>query len=1661
MHQYYLYDIAGRETHRYYVRTDSAGAATAQYEGQRTAYDALGRVVEQWQAAQVAGSGWVDRGPRTATVYNAYGEVTSVAVGGATQAQNRYDAAGRLVAANGDDGVWKHFGYDKAGNRTVAITNAGYGAGLGSKTFAQALALATDATHGAQVNATYTVYDARGQAERVVEEGRQLGAGSSATLTTGRAYNAFGEVTSETNALGAVTTYAYNRIGRMIRSEGPTVEITQENGATLWIKPSQDYYYDKSGRLVATRDANGSYAAGGTSKTANTGNLTLLTLLAGTGYDGSEALVTQQIAADGGVKQTKYDVHGDARTIVDEVGRTTTQRFDGMGRVTQVNRAGGLVDRYAYDGLGQRIKHWNEDAAGNNIRGSGEVETTDYDAQGRVISARAFGGDVTTTSYTWDGSIAAAGMGITTGGWKTITSTDADRASTSDAIYAAEQKADIFGRVTARTDKGGQVYGYTYDLAGRMVNETSVLGGGALKNSAYSYYNSGKIAQVIAGDTPVADSDWSRKVAAYDYDALGQLKREYLAAETGRYTPEQWVPAGGSGLPYELPDPEDELIHIPASYHVTTVQLQDGRAYYDAAGRIIRYRDVSQHGGADNVDKTWSYDAADNVRSIVTSYRPMQANGGLSGSATSQSYWYRYDSMNRVVTTKGAFVGSAGSGAIVRDAGTDLGYNAAGERAISQTGGAAQEVYGYTAAGLIATVSIGGVTRAATSYDLLGRVSEYSEYDASAQRTHWRHAIVYDARGLVLAEKGQTLQGSDWITSHTANYYSATGAGSTPAAISWSGQVGTATGSLLYYSETKYWKNGGGPPVYLSSADYDYADSYQTQYYDWRDGAVQTSVQLVNRDGSSTSSYSYDRDGALRSVRITGGTRPRSISYNSSLQGQVLGRSEHDANHGQGDPSSWTYMFGGRQMGLVSNDGTGNVDYATAIAERNAAPGTGAFRGGATSASVHADFDANFTALNGESAQGTAGGGGYTVGAGDTLQGIAANLWGDASLWYKLAEANPGVAAGALTAGTVLTVPGGVMGTHHNASTFKPYDPAEAIGNTSPNTPKPPKAKNKCGGLGMILVAVIAVAVATIATAGAASLATGATFANSLGAVLGGGLAGLTGASGVALGTTGAIAAGMAGAVAGSVVSQGFGVATGIQDKFNWKSVGLAALSGGISAGLGSSFGSDWAAAAARGAITSAATQGIGVATGLQSKFDFAGVAAAGIGGGVGHQVGARTASLGRFGSNLAANTAGGIANAATRSAIKGNSFGDNLAAALPDIIGQTIGHMVAGGVAGRGQSADGATADAGKTVNVAKNDPKMKASGTLGSMAAAIVTGSSASAGVVVTSNGGGVPSAGGAQTLRQPAPGARAFTSSSAGEAKIATGSESIVNRLLSPESQSSFRGWLLANVRRTDGAGMRSYVYDLALKEFGEAAASSVAVSGWEDYRLKVIEAIDGNQIFDTTLSIQRVKTVSTFNQIRGKFLNSNVGTAVAHGLNATSFGIVGMTDRDGVLDITARQNRNAAFAGMVGGSIGLPSSTGLKLAPRAAAETAGPGAWRVVNESMSARAAAYQMQVTGRAGENYVVGGVKFDGFNAGTLLDAKGPGYANFVKNGEFQGFFQGQRGLVIQARNQLAAADGIPITWHVAEVAAVDAMRALLSTNRVRGITIVHTPVVP
>nr|WP_242594451.1 Tox-REase-5 domain-containing protein [Corallococcus exiguus] len=142
-----------------------------------------------------------------------------------------------------------------------------------------------------------------------------------------------------------------------------------------------------------------------------------------------------------------------------------------------------------------------------------------------------------------------------------------------------------------------------------------------------------------------------------------------------------------------------------------------------------------------------------------------------------------------------------------------------------------------------------------------------------------------------------------------------------------------------------------------------------------------------------------------------------------------------------------------------------------------------------------------------------------------------------------------------------------------------------------------------------------------------------------------------------------------------------------------------------------------------------------------------------------------------------------------------------------------------------------------------------------------------------------------------------------------------------------------------------------------------------------------------------------------------------------------------------------------------------------ATQGSAPSKGPGQWGPAKESMKPRARRYQEQITGHsADEAYWVGGtstqaggVKFDGFKDGVLLEAKGPGYAKFFDGLEPKQWFKnsGAQGLIDQARRQTEKARGMgfPVRWHVAEESAAKALRELFRNARVEGIEIVHTQV--
>ncbi len=1246
----YYYDAGGNVMRESYSRYKADGSFTI--DSLLYTRDTLGRVTSQGLASW-NGSAWV-HGDRQNSAYNAYGDVAQRGVNGMWQEQLFYDRAGRLWKTNGGDGVWRFFVYDGAGNRTLTIESEG--TDLSAHNLDQAIAAASyGGTVGGGfvdgVNATIAEFDKRGQQLATRLPFRELKAGVVQFLASGRAYNAYGEVTSEIDARGSTTDFAYDAMGRLKQKASPTVSYTNAGGTVASARPIDYYYYDISGRMIATDDANG--------------NRIRRALLAGTGHGGTEALVTAEYHPDGGVFRTYYDVFGDARILRDELGNDETRFYDAMGRLTQSTHRGGLlVDYYSYDLLGQRTKHWN------SALGSGNVEVTDYDMQGRVTRNIVFGGDTTTTSYVWNGAIATTGLG-TFGGWTRTTS----RSGVSSSV-----QLDVHGRDVSRSDFAGQAYYYSYDKAGRLTSQT-----GPGQSQTTSYFNTGRASQIV--DSPGVGYGIT---STFGYDAGGYRTYE------GHYS-------AGSGT------------------------LQNATIDYDSNGRMTAFTDRD---GAGTIKRSFTnaYDLAGNIRRSTSSFPdvayPQYAN-------YTTDYWFAYDSMNRMTVANGQLVGGA---IVAGNTGVSLTYDAAGRRRTatqkvamvgyvevwvpdgdpgppyeyevpigSEQGhwetrqsnymGTRREEYTYRDDGYLMNVHFadegyydgGGYSvnngvmgaaalRASNARDALGRVTQYYELGAAADVTYNRYNIVYDGASRVTSEilSQKRLEGS-WHTYTTTTTNSYAGAG----------------GSLSYSAASTHNSWYDGSSTTASSTSYSYVW--------WDEARVSSSTHDSNTGSGSnplfTSTYSYDGLGRLASVYIADG-RPRTVTFTSNPNGQVLSRIESSA--AAKNPADYYYFVDGVQVGELSNNGNHDLTRATyseTFVTRNwnfnqnmtSQP----FRWNTTGGVTRGQFGGSGYDPISPTSQGMEGTDSrYQVREGDTLQGIAQQLFGDSSLWYMLAEANGLSGAQSLAAGTSLIVPDKVTNIHNSARTFEVYDPNRALGDLSPTAAKPPKKAGKCGMFGVVLLVVVAVAV-TALTAGAAvaalsPVASVTGIGSALSAIAAGG-------TGLGLGALAGIGA-AAGAI-GSIASQGLGVATGIQDKFSWKAVAMAGIAGGISGGLGAALPGGQLGTLATigrgaflGAAGSALSQGVGVAVGLQKKFDFAGVAAAGIAGGVSAGVGkvAGAGSLSdlsarNISANVVTSAAGAIANAATRSLINGTDFGDNLMAALPDIIGSTIGNMIAG----------------------------------------------------------------------------------------------------------------------------------------------------------------------------------------------------------------------------------------------------------------------------------------------------------------------------------------------------------------------------------------------
>ncbi|MEV8595029.1 RHS repeat-associated core domain-containing protein [Streptomyces sp. NPDC052012] len=509
--------------------TDAAGKVT------RFAYDAANQLTEVKDAAGHVSKMTYDVMGNVASRTDASGAKTTYTYDKASRLLTMTPPRGNVTGADAAKYTWK-YGYDKVGNqitvtdpagnttktdydaeyRPIAITD---GLGMVRKTGYDREGNVTKTTDALGKSTSHT-YDANNQLLTTVDRG-----GKTVTYS----YDDAGNLSSEISPLGNKTTYAYDDNGRLTTTVEPRGNISGADPAQYtWSRA-----YDAAGNVLTQTDPYGKITF--TNAYDGDGRLVERTDALGkkTAYEHDVlGRLIKVTAPDGGITNLSYDALGNLTSRKDANGHTTTYGYDGAGRLTKITDPLGRATSYAYDADGNRTTITNA---------RGQKVTNTYDAR-NLLTAATFSDGSPTVNYTYDAAgqpkTIKDGTGTRTvtydheGRPLTITSPGAtnpftytynDNGSIKSRTYpdgrAITYAYDSDGHMLSQT-AGGKTSNYTWDAAGNL---TSVkLPTTTAVTEARTYDRAGRLASVSQGTG----------ARHFERDAAGRVIKDYFKDAT-------------------------------------------------------------------------------------------------------------------------------------------------------------------------------------------------------------------------------------------------------------------------------------------------------------------------------------------------------------------------------------------------------------------------------------------------------------------------------------------------------------------------------------------------------------------------------------------------------------------------------------------------------------------------------------------------------------------------------------------------------------------------------------------------------------------------------------------------------------------------------------------------------------------------------------------------------------------------------------------------------------------------------------------------------------------------------------------------------------------------------------------------------------------------
>lgn len=1018
-------------------------------------------------------------------------------------------------------------------------------------------------------------------------------------------------------------------------------------------------------------------------------------------YNGFDQLVQTREAED-----HVYDKTIDPNSITGSLTRVEkNNRYDLLGRLIEAQDGYDQASRASYNSAGQLLTKRNADYASHANATSSNV----YDLLGNLIQTRDELGYLTRYKYDSLGRLAAEWREIEPNAFTDPNDATSTAVNNTDNVQTVSYAYDQAGRRVSETNGAGETTRYRYDLLGNLTQMSTNLG----FVTSYVYNADGK---------KIHETDPLGSTKSWLYDAFGQLSSHtelynanaHIGTDGGTVInygynhagqiSRQWSNTSGQNINYEY-DRGGNLFWIDDD-----VANRLTRYRYDAAGRQARESVVIDNRlhqdtqfGYDNHNRINTLDDPDYRERILYDVNGQRAYVDATypdhaWQSLHETLRYQYDEMGRI-TEQVTYSQDQQRNFI-----TNYAYNARGDRVLQTAPGATwRQLSGdnYTDQN-----TLPARFDEEYHYDGLGRLklvernTSHNENGPNDPGIQIR-SYTYDLANRQLTETNRTMENGQQVWRNTTSSYDDDGRA----------VVQTTRRGGVLESEVRY---GTGPATLNNgvwSLGYDAANNlrgYEMQAYNSSGNATYTTTfrnsyylfegytdyrQTANSSGSGApgngeTTRSYNANHELISFTDLHAQVAPTRYFANNQAGQVL----TSIQPSQPDiEATWNVaMLRGQVNGAYNSGSARYFFYAQ-----------GNFVGQLGQSQQRVDafqsrFDINATPISDNYPSATPAS--VIVQAGDTLRTLAERVFGDASLWYILAEENGYTNAdAALPAGAQLRVPNDVISLSNTSTSFKPFSVTDALGDTTPTQPAPPAAKGGCGVLGMVLIVVVAIVV-TVFTAGVAAGATG-----SLASIFSTGASALAGTAAGGVGA--AIGAAAVGGAVGAAASQGVAIALGMQENFDWKGVAIGAIGAGVTAGLGAAgtaaaagrqgfaasvgkfmntFGKaeSWTRIAANAAVSSTLTQGLAVATGVQSSFSWRNVAISAVAAPIAAKVASFTpASLGDFGQNFVA----GVAGSYVRKAFGGKI---DTASILADAFGNAIGNSLVETVQDHGATA-------------------------------------------------------------------------------------------------------------------------------------------------------------------------------------------------------------------------------------------------------------------------------------------------------------------------------------------------------------------------------------